>query len=252
VSVDIHKPKPWHGLRDFLKEYAIIVVGVLTALAAEQGVQALDWQRRVADAEHDFHVELAANADRAYLRLATVRCARAQIDATRSALVAHRDHGTPITDIAPYRRGTATWFTDSWEAARGLQLTGHLQTEKLQAYSLAYTLAARFSDWQRTEQDLKPGVDSLLDSGGQPTPQERDRLFLALRTLEEHSAYADLVAFRYLEALRPLGVAVDPKRAAANLGNNRQLYGDCAQDPTPWLNDGDKAVGWLMNRKGEP
>ncbi|MDB5442210.1 MAG: hypothetical protein JWP73_586, partial [Phenylobacterium sp.] len=33
--MDIHKPKPWHGLREFLKEYAIIVVGVLTALAAE-------------------------------------------------------------------------------------------------------------------------------------------------------------------------------------------------------------------------
>ena len=30
--MDIHKPKPWHGFREFLKEYAIIVVGVLTAL----------------------------------------------------------------------------------------------------------------------------------------------------------------------------------------------------------------------------
>ena len=29
--MDIHKPKPWHGMREFLKEYVIIVVGVLTA-----------------------------------------------------------------------------------------------------------------------------------------------------------------------------------------------------------------------------
>jgi hypothetical protein len=29
-----HKPKPWHGWREFLKEYVIVVVGVLTALAA--------------------------------------------------------------------------------------------------------------------------------------------------------------------------------------------------------------------------
>ena len=27
--MDIHKPKPWHGVREFLKEYVIIVVGVL-------------------------------------------------------------------------------------------------------------------------------------------------------------------------------------------------------------------------------
>jgi len=35
--VEVHKPKPWHGVREFLKEYVIIVVEVLTALAAEQG-----------------------------------------------------------------------------------------------------------------------------------------------------------------------------------------------------------------------
>ena len=34
--MEIHKPKPWHGFREFLKEYLIIVVGVLTALAGEQ------------------------------------------------------------------------------------------------------------------------------------------------------------------------------------------------------------------------
>ena len=30
--MDIHKPKPWHGVREFLKEYLIIVVGAQTAL----------------------------------------------------------------------------------------------------------------------------------------------------------------------------------------------------------------------------
>ena len=43
-GMDIHKPKPWHGVREFLKEYVIIVVGVLTALGAEQGVEWLHWQ----------------------------------------------------------------------------------------------------------------------------------------------------------------------------------------------------------------
>ena len=30
-GMDIHKPKPWHGLREFLKEYLITVVGEKTA-----------------------------------------------------------------------------------------------------------------------------------------------------------------------------------------------------------------------------
>jgi hypothetical protein len=45
--MDIHKPKPWRGWREFLKEYAIIVVGVLTALAAEQGAEWHHWNHQV-------------------------------------------------------------------------------------------------------------------------------------------------------------------------------------------------------------
>jgi hypothetical protein len=39
--MDIHKPTPWNGWREFLKECAIILVGMLTALSAEQAVEAL-------------------------------------------------------------------------------------------------------------------------------------------------------------------------------------------------------------------
>jgi hypothetical protein len=46
--MDIHKPKPWHGLREFLKEYVIIAVGVMTALGAEAVVENLHW-RHLAD-----------------------------------------------------------------------------------------------------------------------------------------------------------------------------------------------------------
>jgi hypothetical protein len=60
--MDIHKPKPWHGVREFLKEYAIIVVGVLTALGAEQ---AAEWGHRteeVAQARKALHREIAYDA----------------------------------------------------------------------------------------------------------------------------------------------------------------------------------------------
>jgi len=38
APMEFHKPKPIHIWHEFLKEYAIIVIGVLTALAAEQAV----------------------------------------------------------------------------------------------------------------------------------------------------------------------------------------------------------------------
>src|SRR5690242_748023 len=56
--MDIHKARPWHGVREFLKEYAIIFVGVLTALAAESAVEWLHWRHVVSDTR----AELAADA----------------------------------------------------------------------------------------------------------------------------------------------------------------------------------------------
>lgn len=44
AKVEIHKPKPWHGWREFLKEYGIIVLGVLTAITLEQMVEAIHRQ----------------------------------------------------------------------------------------------------------------------------------------------------------------------------------------------------------------
>ena len=56
--MDIHKPKPWHGLREFLKEYLIIVVGVLTALGAEQAVEWVHLRSEAAEARKVLRVEI--------------------------------------------------------------------------------------------------------------------------------------------------------------------------------------------------
>jgi hypothetical protein len=44
--MDIHKPKPWHNIREFLKEIGTIVIGVLIALGAEQAVEWLHWRHQ--------------------------------------------------------------------------------------------------------------------------------------------------------------------------------------------------------------
>ena len=42
--MDIHKPKPWHGRSEFLKEIGTIVIGVLIAIGGEQLVEMLHWR----------------------------------------------------------------------------------------------------------------------------------------------------------------------------------------------------------------
>jgi hypothetical protein len=59
--MDIHKPKPWHGLREFTKEYLIIVAGVLTALAGEQAVETVHRTREVAEARRALQDEIGTD-----------------------------------------------------------------------------------------------------------------------------------------------------------------------------------------------
>jgi hypothetical protein len=56
--MDLHKPKPWHSFREFLKEYVIIVVGVLTALGAEQAVEAIHHREQLEQTRAALHVEM--------------------------------------------------------------------------------------------------------------------------------------------------------------------------------------------------
>src|SRR5665213_1394045 len=72
--MDIHKPKPWHNLREFLKEYLIIVVGVLTALGAEQGVEWLHWRHLAAETEADLAAGLKVDLGNAVQWIAASPC----------------------------------------------------------------------------------------------------------------------------------------------------------------------------------
>jgi hypothetical protein len=72
--MEIHKPKPWHGVREFLKEYLIIVIGVLTALAGEQTVEAAHRHEDVEQARAALKVEVRHDLTRAVLGARNDRC----------------------------------------------------------------------------------------------------------------------------------------------------------------------------------
>jgi hypothetical protein len=72
--MDIHKPKPFHSLREFLKEYAIIVVGVLTALSLEQMVENWREHRQYREAHQAMVDELSANLTNIRLREKSAPC----------------------------------------------------------------------------------------------------------------------------------------------------------------------------------
>jgi hypothetical protein len=79
--MDIHKPKPWHGLREFLKEFGTIVLGVLVALGAEQAVQAIHLNDEVREAREALRDEIRTNASILALGREELKCLKPQVDA---------------------------------------------------------------------------------------------------------------------------------------------------------------------------
>ncbi len=78
--MDIHKPRPWHGGRELLKEIGTIVVGVLIALGAEQAVEWQHHREEAAGARAAVRAEVAKNLSEIQIRLATQNCVKRRLD----------------------------------------------------------------------------------------------------------------------------------------------------------------------------
>ena len=72
--MDIHKPKPWHGWAEFLKEIGTIVIGVLIALGAEQTVEWLHRSAEIRETREAINEELVGNVTVAEVLLYEDRC----------------------------------------------------------------------------------------------------------------------------------------------------------------------------------
>ena len=86
--MDIHKPRPIHNWREFLKEYAIIVIGVLTALGAEQAVETLHKHQRAAEARASIRAEIAYNLGEMEVRSETEACVTRRLDEADALITA--------------------------------------------------------------------------------------------------------------------------------------------------------------------
>jgi hypothetical protein len=82
----IHLPKVPHSWREFLKEYAIIVLGVLTALGLEQMVESVHERHLAHEAEDAIRQELQENIDRAAYRLTQQACIENRLDEIEALL----------------------------------------------------------------------------------------------------------------------------------------------------------------------
>jgi len=174
--MEIHKPKPIHNWREFLKEYAIIVLGVATALVAEQTVEWLHWRGQVAQAQEQIAHEMASNMGGAIMRIRISQCVERRLDALALILDAAGKSGTlpPVGDISMPRR--VTWLSRVWDSLVASQTAPHFPASQLQNLAAIYKAIQNFDDATRQEMEdwkrlygivgpgrrLDPGSEAVL------------------------------------------------------------------------------------------
>jgi hypothetical protein len=230
-AVHIHRPKPLKGLGGFLSEIAIIVVGILIALAGEQVVNNLEWAHRVHEAEGAMRAELAQNNHDAYYRLTTRPCALAKLNEIEAALVASRDRGAPVAPITRYQRPLRPWQSDEWENARSLQIASHIPNDRLTLYSQAYFWPKVLHETQAGEREAMSDLNTLTLNAGRLESAERDRLFHALVKTRDYLGLMDGAAGLMLRATAPVGVVLSEAEKKAELSRAQQDLGACVAAP---------------------
>src|SRR3982750_2705298 len=158
----LHLPKALTGWRGFLKEYAVVVLGVLTALALEQAVASAHDRRLGQQARDAIHEELQDDLDRVAYRAQQGACNERRLDEIQGLLSSwHGDDAFPAGLKIGFP-GTVGVSDQGWQAnlARG-----------------------RFSEESPAEQADQAGLYTLIHVIDMIENKEIDQ-WIRLRTLE--------------------------------------------------------------------
>jgi hypothetical protein len=164
--MDIHKPKPWHGWREFLKEYVIIVVGVLTALGAEQAVEWVRWRERVEEGRSRLLAEVHHHYLVAEERQAVQPCLDRQLTQIEDRVLGSGPTLSPLpldrtaVEVAEVYRAPGRSLTESaWQSVISEGLSSHFTESERELLPIHY---AQFDKFRELTGQEEGAVGSLM------------------------------------------------------------------------------------------
>jgi predicted RNase H-like nuclease len=155
--MDIHKPKPWHGVREFLKEYLIIVVGVLTALGAEQAVEWVHQRSEAAEAREVLRAEIEHDVRTIRANTQQDRCMHPYLK--RAVAWAEGGARPPAGPFFFNELSSSAWDTAKTGAVSHMPLTDRL------AYVRFYERVATYNALVSREWDITARIGALWRLG---------------------------------------------------------------------------------------
>ena len=218
-DMHIHKPKAAHGVREFLSEISVIVVGILIALAGEQVVERLEWRHKVEAAEAAMRTELVQDdGPQAYHRLAQSPCIAAQLDALERGLIEERDHGTPFRPAPLIKPFSFTWDQNAWQSAQASGTTAHMNDKQMLNWAAAYGLFPAMNSFQAREEADYAELASVAITPPHPSEYLRDRLISIIYRARDDNASLQDYGGIFIKYSRKAGLSMTEaeKRSALN------------------------------------
>jgi hypothetical protein len=227
----VHKPKLFSDWRDFGREYAIVVLGVLTALLAQQAAASLEWRRKVDAAIVDMENELSGgDGVQAYVRMAIHDCVVQRLDRVRQAVEAG--------DRAQARKWIdATWLPNNTydalarESATASDVASHMPQDTMLNYRIAYAVVPQLDRLADRELTELAALRAMPATGGTLEPPERLAALTAVEALRMDNDTMNRDADFMLMRIGAIPVGLDRRRFLRQLGDARVQYPQCITSP---------------------
>ena len=223
-----HVPKPLHGWRELAGEVGIFVIGVLIALAAEQLIETLQWDRRRVDAQAAMTKELGEDdGAQAKARIALSHCLAAQLGTVERALIAERDSGGPFVPppiaAPPFR----TWDDNAWRSAVSSNATSHMSTARASSWSAAYEFIPDMNQAALRESSDWADLYGIRQLRPHPSEAERDAMLSAVGRARHDNDLLTTISGYFLLWTDRAGVVVPTASSRRELNEQRKEMGKC-------------------------
>jgi hypothetical protein len=227
--LEVHKPKPVHGWRDFLSEITVIVIGIVIALSAEQMLQGLELRSKVRHAEEQMRVELALDDGPQVLqRIALAPCVEQSLTRIRAAVEQNEPRAQVLEAVERFDPPRHTWDSVAFQAATVNNVLPHLPADRLWRWAYVYAMMPLLDRANEREFLDVARLRSLSKVGGPLSDAERARLIEAVEMLRRDNEDIVKHVTATEGAIRELGVRVvlgakPPSEIYAPAGPSRVL-----------------------------
>jgi hypothetical protein len=201
--MEIHKVKPIHSWRDFLKELGTIVLGICIALGGELALEAHHWHNQVREARAVIASEMTYNLVGAIARMRAADCVDKRLDTLSKILddAARTGSLPPVGVIGGAPRHQ--WQSGAWDSVVASQTASHFPPEQLAALSSLYKSVQRAEVYGTREMEAWVDLNTIAGPGRRLDPVSEGDLRRTLsRARDLGGTMATVSAFVVMQAAR--------------------------------------------------